>query len=431
MEFKQGDKIKVVTKDKEYIGIAMPNETDNLVIKLDNGYNVGLAKKSIVKTEVIEKFKPAERAEEKPESKKGLPSILILHTGGTIASKVDYRTGGVVARFEPEEILNMFPELRDIANIDSKLMTNIWSENITFKHLKKWAKQIAEEIKKNTALKGIIMTQGTDVLTSTSTALAFMLQNCPIPVILVGAQRSSDRGSSDAAMNLICAAEFIAKTDFAGVAICMHKQEDDTFCHILPSCKARKMHSSRRDAFRPINIKPYATVDYNKRKIQWIDKPEPKKAEFELKPEMEEKVGIVKTYINFNPKLFEAFKGYKGLIVEGTGLGQAPVFAQDKDSEQNRINFNALKELIDAGTIVFMTTQTIYGSVQMHVYSAGVDLVKAGVMEAKMLTETAYIKLAWLLGNYPKESKERIKELMQKDLIGEMFTRIEEDTFLI
>ncbi|MBD3259186.1 Glu-tRNA(Gln) amidotransferase subunit GatD [Candidatus Woesearchaeota archaeon] len=431
MEFQQGDKIKVIAKDREYEGIVMPNETENLVIKLDNGYNVGIDKKNIVKTELIEKFKPVERKEEEPEPKKGLPSILILHTGGTIASKVDYRTGGVIARFEPEEILNMFPELKEIANIDSKLMTNVWSENITFKHLKKWAELIADVIKKNGAFKGIIMTQGTDVLTSTSAALALMLQNCPIPVILVGAQRSSDRGSSDAAMNLICAAEFIAKTDFTGVAVCMHEKEDDTFCHILPPCKARKMHSSRRDAFRPINTKAYARVDYNTREIEWVDKPEIKQAEFKLMPEMEEKVGLVKTYVNFNPKLFEAFKGYKGLIIEGTGLGQAPVFTQDKDSEQNELNFNALKELIESGTIVFMTTQTIYGSVQMHVYSAGVDLVKAGVMEAKMLAETAYIKLAWLLGNFGNKDKEKIKELMQKDFVGETFARIEEDTFLI
>jgi glutamyl-tRNA(Gln) amidotransferase subunit D len=431
MGYKQGDKVKVITKDKEYVGIVMPHETHNLVIKLDNGYNVGIDKANIEKTELIEKFSPTEREQKGVEAKKGLPSILILHTGGTIASKVDYQTGGVVARFEPEEILNMFPELRDIANIDSKLLTNIWSENITFIHLKKWAKQIAEEIKNNSALKGIILTQGTDTMTSTSAALAFMLQNCPIPIIIVGAQRSSDRGSSDAAMNLVCAAEFIANTDFKGVSICMHKQEDDTFCHILPPCKARKIHSSRRDAFRPINVKPYATIDYNTRKINWIDKPKIEQAEFKLKPEMEEKVGIVKTYINFNPKLFEAFKGYKGLIIEGTGLGQAPVFAQDKDSDKNKINFNALKELIESGTIVFMTTQTVYGSVQMHVYSAGIDLVKAGVMEAKMLAETAFIKLAWLLGNYPKEDSDKIKEMMQQNLIDEVFTRIEEDTFLI
>jgi len=146
---------------------------------------------------------------------------------------------------------------------------------------------------------------------------------------------------------------------------------------------------------------------------------------------MEEKVGIVKTYINFNPKLFEAFKGYKGLIIEGTGLGQAPVFAQDKDSDKNKLNFKALEELIESGSIVFMATQTVYGSVQMHVYSAAIDLVKAGVVEAKMLAETAYIKLAWLLGNYPKEDSDKIKEMMQKNLIGEVFTRIEEDTFLI
>jgi len=80
-----------------------------------------------------------------------------------------------------------------------------------------------------------------------------MLENLNIPVILVGAQRSSDRGSSDAFLNLVCAAHFIAKVDFSGAGICMHEPSSDDSCLILPACKTRKMHTSRRDAFKAIN----------------------------------------------------------------------------------------------------------------------------------------------------------------------------------
>ncbi|MBS3096655.1 asparaginase, partial [Candidatus Woesearchaeota archaeon] len=189
----------------------------------------------------------------------------ILHTGGTIASKVDYRSGGVVAAFSPEDIVSMFPELAEIANIDSELIANMWSDDLRFPHFKLIAKVIEKKLKEG--VDGIIIGMGTDNLAVASAALTFIVEQTPVPIILVGAQRSSDRGSSDAGMNLICAAEFIAKTDFAGVAICMHEHSDDKTCAVLPPTKTKKLHSSRRDAFKPVNDTIIARVDYNSRKM--------------------------------------------------------------------------------------------------------------------------------------------------------------------
>ena len=427
-----GDKVKIETNGKSYEGILMPTETDNLVIKLDSGYNIGLEKKNIKKISVIEKKKEHQVKMKMPERNPNLPTIVIMHTGGTIASKVDYTTGGVVPRFEPEEIVAMFPELREIANIESHLISNILSENLTFDHIKKFAKSIVDQIKKEKDLKGIILTHGTDVMTYTAAALGFMLQGIQIPVIIVGAQRSSDRGSSDAAMNLICAAEFVKQTSFKDVAICMHESSEDENCLILPCYKTRKMHSSRRDAFRPVNSKPIAKVNFKTRKIEMLIK-EQKNKDFIPAMELDNNVGIVRAYPNMNPKLFEAFSGYNGLIIEGTGLGQAPIMVADEDSKTNKKIHDALKKLLDSGTLVFMTTQTIYGSVQMHVYSCGIELTKLGVVPAKMLTETAYMKLAWLFGNYwsSKKDNQKIIEMMQQNIDGELFDRIEEDTYLI
>ncbi|MBW3017140.1 asparaginase, partial [Candidatus Woesearchaeota archaeon] len=208
MKEKPGDRIKVTLADKEVEGILMPLESEKLVIKLDNGYNVGIDKKKIKKIDVIEQYKePKVKKDGMIVTKKGLPLISILHTGGTIASKVDYRTGGVISRFTPEDIIAMFPELEKIANIESKLISNMFSEDLRFVHIKLMAEAVAKEIKRGA--KGVVITHGTDTLHYTSAGLAFILENCPIPVILVGAQRSSDRPSSDAAQNLICAFEFI------------------------------------------------------------------------------------------------------------------------------------------------------------------------------------------------------------------------------
>ena len=197
-----GDKVKVITKEKEQVGILMPNqETDSVIIKLENGYNIGIKKSKVKKIELVEKYKEKHTSSKPHTPNKKLPSITILHTGGTIASKVDYETGGVIAKFEPAELIDMFPELTKIGNFDSKLIEQIFSEDMRFEHYQKMAKAVKKEY--DNAAQGVIITHGTDTLGYTAAALSFMLENINIPVILVGAQRSSDRGSSDAAMNLI------------------------------------------------------------------------------------------------------------------------------------------------------------------------------------------------------------------------------------
>jgi len=427
---KAGDKVKVVTKDETVEGVLMPNEeTDSVVVKLSSGYNVGVEKSKVKKIIVIESNKEKSIKKEKIKINKKLPTISILHTGGTIASKVDYKTGAVYSSFKPEDLLGMFPELGEIANFDSRLIANMWSDDLRFEHFGEIAKAIEKEVKKG--VDGIIIGMGTDNLAVASAALAFIVEQTPIPIVFVGAQRSSDRGSSDAAMNLVCAATFIAESDFSGVAICMHEKMDDKISAIMPACNTRKLHSSRRDAFKVVNDKVIARVDYSTGKINFVKKDYAKKEKRELvlKPSMESKVGLLKITINMFPSQFEFFKGYKGLIIEGTGLGHTPGQSPDEISAIHKKIYPAIKKVIDSGCIVVMTTQCLFGRVQMHVYSKGTDLSKLGVVSGEdMLAETAFVKLAWLLGNY-KDSDE-IKRLVGTDLRGEINSRIEPEQFL-
>jgi len=430
MTAKPGDRVKVITNSDIKEGILMPNEeTEAVVIKLDNGYNVGIDNKKVKEIKVIEKYKEKQTHPEKPKKDSKKPTIAILHTGGTIASKVDYRSGGVIVRFSPEEILKMFPELHDIANIKSRLIARMFSEDMRFKHYSMMCKAIGKEVEKG--IDGIILTHGTDTVGYSSAALSFALENINVPVILVGSQRSSDRGSSDASMNLICAAEFITKTDFAGVAICMHENISDNDCLIMPACKTRKLHTSRRDAFKVVNDKAIARINYETRKIDIINKNHDKKSKHKkliIKEKFKEKVGILKAHPNMFPEQFEFFKNYSGLIIEGTGLGQAPVGTPNELTKIHVKNLEAIKKIIKNGCIVVMTSQCIFGSVQMHVYSDAIDLVNVGVIPGKdMLTETAFVKLSWLLANYKKEE---VKELIAKNLRGEINERLMKDEFL-
>jgi len=425
MVAKAGDRVKVTTDSDIKEGILMPNEeTDSVVIKLDNGYNIGIDEKSVKEIKVIDKYKAKETHIEKTKKDSKKPNITILHTGGTIASKVNYETGGVIAKFSPAELLEMFPELKKIANFDSKLIEQMFSEDMRFEHYKTIAHAVKKEIQKN--VDGIIITHGTDTLGYSAAALSFMLENVNIPILLVGAQRSSDRGSSDAAMNLVCAAEFIAKTDFKGVAICMHESTGDNNCAIMPATKTRKLHTSRRDAFKPVNDTIIARIDYDTRKIEFLKKDYQKpNGKLIVKDKFEDKVGIIKCHPNMFHEQFDFFKGYNGLVIEGTGMGHAPV---DPPNKLHIGIMDSIKSLIKSGTIVAMTSQCLFGETHPHVYTAAINLSKAGVIYCKdMLPETAFIKLAWLLGNYKKDE---VKELMTKNLRGEINERLSKDEFL-
>ncbi|MAE42902.1 Glu-tRNA(Gln) amidotransferase GatDE subunit D [Candidatus Woesearchaeota archaeon] len=426
MTAKPGDRVKVITKDEIKEGILMPNEeTDSIIIKLDNGYNIGIDNKKAKEIKVIEKYKAKEttsKKEIKKDNKK--PTISILHTGGTIASKVDYESGGVVASFSDEDFVNMFPEVKKIANIKSILVSNMMSEDMRFFHYKKMSDSIVKAIKDK--VDGIIIGHGTDTLALTAAALSFVFENLPIPVILVGSQRSTDRGSTDAGVNLICAAEFIIKTDFIGVGICMHENTSDNSCLILPATKTKKLHTSRRDAFKAVNDKAIARVNYETKKIEFLKKYEKKsKEKLIIRDKFEDKVAIIKSYPNMFPDLIDTLtqKGYKGVVLEGTGIGLMPT-----NIKENKMNLDAIKKFMDSGGIAVITSNCIFGRVHKDIYSGTRLLKNIGVISGQdMLTETAFIKLAWLLGNFKKEEA---KELMTKNLKGEINERLLGDEFL-
>jgi glutamyl-tRNA(Gln) amidotransferase subunit D len=431
----EGDFARVLCKDNSIIegSIVPSSEKGILALKLKNGYNAGVKIDEVSEIKKVPEGKSVGKPplkEIKKDPKK--PTITILHTGGTIASRVDYRTGAVFSSFNPEDLLSMFPELKEIANFEPRLLAKMWSDDLRFKHFGFIANEIKKEFEKKA--EGVIIGMGTDNLAVASAALAFVLEKCPIPVIIVGAQRSSDRGSSDAAMNLICAAEFIAKTEFAGVAICMHYSSSDRKCAILPACKTKKLHSSRRDAFKPVNDSPIALVDYNSKSIEFLKNDYTRKdktAEMLVKPKFEEKVAIFKIHINMFPEQFEFYEkqGYNGLVIEGTGLGHTPGHNPNEFTRIHEKFFPAIKKLADSGCVIVMTTNALFGRVNMNVYDKGIDLQKCGIISGEdMLAETAFIKLAWLLGNFPKS---KVKELIGKNLRGEITERTEIDAFPI
>jgi glutamyl-tRNA(Gln) amidotransferase subunit D len=424
-----GDEIKLISKKGEFKGTLMPRPElgDNsiLVIKLENGYNIGI---KFEKGSRIEKIKSKNIESPKTISikhKKDLPDIGLIYTGGTIGSKIDYKSGGVFMLTKPEELLAEVPELEGIANIDLNPLMSVASEDMTFVEWQKIAKAVADALKKN---RGVVITHGTDTMHYTSAALSFMLNGLNAPVVMTGSQRSSDRGSSDAFMNLICSAHLASKSDIAEVVICMHESSSDTYCSAIRGTKARKMHTSRRDAFKPINNKPIARIsrEGNIEYTSMYRKVENEKKELKLLTGYEPKVALVKAYPNSDPLIIDYYlsKGYKGIIIEGTGLGHTPVSTQNPDYSWLKRVENA----VDSGMIIGITSQCLYGRVNPNVYRNLRLLSNAGAIYCEdMLPEVAYVKLGFLLGNYKKEEAEK---LLNVNLAGEITERSEADWFI-
>lgn len=419
-----GATVEVTTQTRKLKGIYLPsNDKKITVIKLDSGYNVGIRSSKIKSLKQLKAPKDKKEKKSKMKLNKNLPNISILHTGGTIASKVDYKTGGVFASFTPEDLLGLFPELKNLANLKSELINNMWSDDLRFKHFSLIGESIQKEIE--SGAQGIVISMGTDNLAVCAAALAFIVQNSPIPILLVGAQRSSDRPSSDAALNLISAIHFMIKSDFAGVAICMHSSSNDGWSAILPPTKTKKLHTSNRNAFQPVNTDHIALVNFKDKKIEFLQKKYLKKdagRSPKILTGMEDKVGLLKISINMFPEQFEVFKCFKGLIIEGTGLGHTPGDKIDSFTKDHPKFLKILKSLSDSGTVIVMTSNCTFGNVSLNVYSKGRGLLKAGVIPGEdMLAETALVKLSWLLKNEPN----KIKKLIQKNLVGEINDRIQ------
>mgnify|MGYP000474586555 CR=1 FL=1 len=423
---KPGDRVRVVKDGVEYVGILMPRielgDRESLIIKQDNGYNVGV---KVTKDTVIERVGegrklevfPARKVEENPE----LPSITIFSTGGTIAARVSYLTGGVIWSMTPEEIFFTVPELQEIVNLkETKILFRVFSENMIPKYWRIMAEEAARALKSSD---GLIIMHGTDTLHYTGAALSFMLKNLTKPVVLVGAQRSTDRGSADGPMNLICSAH-VACSDIAEVCIVMHANMSDDYCLINRGCRTRKMHTSRRDAFRPINSHPIGKVWMDGR-IEIIDESYRRRGEGEVEADtrFEERVALIKAYPGARPDIIDYYvdKGYRGIVIEATGLGHVPMGEIDW--------YPSIKRAIEEGVAVVFAPQTLYGRLHPLVYEPGRKLYQLGVIYAgDMLPEVAYVKLGFVLGH--TRDMEEVREMMLRNIAGEIGERLEYDTYL-
>ncbi len=410
-EASEGDRIRLTKDERDYEGILMPHHRfsgeDIITLKLDNGYNIGL--KVDVDTKVVLLERGTDRVESTPETPKvdkGKPQISIIGTGGTIASYVEYGTGAVHPAETAAEVLYSNPEIALRCNPTVKILLSKLSENITPNDWVTIADAVLKEF--DSGAKGVVIAHGTDTMGYTSAALSFLLDDIPKPVVLVGSQRSSDRPSSDAPLNLLAAID-VAKSNVRGVYVVMHEAMDDKRCAVHHGTKVRKMHTSRRDAFKSINTKQAGWVEPLDNGMNLEGLPEREKRPAARLGGMEPEVA----FLYVTPALTEDdivhAGAKKGIVLVGTGLGH-----------MRSDLIPVLKEIIDEGKPVVMTSQCLYGTVNNYVYANGRKLLEAGVITCgDMLPETALVKLMWALSI----SDQDVKEIMTTNVAGEMSDR--------
>ena len=418
---KVGDTVQITMKEGDsatffdnYVGIIMPRyenaDDKHVVLKVDSGYNISIELDRIDKISAMEQ-KPTknEKSEQKIKADSKLPKLLLLSTGGTIASKIDYRTGAVTPTLTAEELNNSIPELAEIANIETEVLFSEYSENIMPNHWLEIANKIKNVIQEDNGYHGIIVAHGTDTMHYTSSFLSFSLAGCPIPIALVGSQRSSDRASSDAALNLIGATEFLVKCKTNGIYVVMHQDENDEViaCHL--GTRVRKNHTSKRGAFQTIGDDPAFLIINNQiqnnKKTDFFSN-----NKFEPKIALDEKVALVKYYPGFDPEILQNYiqKEYKAIIFEGTGLGHV-----------GKNMYSIIKSANEKDIFIGMTSQCIDGRVSMTVYESGRDLLNLGIIPLEdMIPEVALTKAMWAAGN--SKNSQEIKKIMLNKIASEI-----------
>ena len=413
-----GDEVRLESSKGSFTGLLMPRPEgaeNTFVIKLPNGYNVGIDSAG-AELELVKKAAPKPARAQEPE---GRGEIAILGCGGTISSKVEYKTGAVFPAISPQELKNAFPDLGKIAKVHARQLFSLFSEDMNSHHWQEVAREVEKEIK--AGAKGVVLMHGTDTMSYTSAAISFMLRGLQAPVVFVGAQRSSDRPSSDNEANLLNAV-YAARQDMAEVGVCMHAGPSDDCCHLHRGTRVRKLHTSARDAFKSVNCAPMAKVDYRRGMFEALSGYRARgKGEPVTDTRMSQNVALIYVHPNIQPKFISSLGKYDGVVLMGTGLGHV---ATNPFGDKSVLSvLPAVRELTESGVAVAMAAQPIYGRVNMNVYTSGRLLMEAGVMGdgLDMTPETAFVKLSWILGHEKKIG--RIREEYHTNLAGEFGQR--------
>ena len=261
-------------------------------------------------------------------------------------------------------------------------------------------------------LASVSVLHGTDTMAFTASALSFMLENQGKPVIITGAQLPIGKLRTDGKENLLTSIEIAAERNTAGQPmvpeVCIFFEN-----RLMRGNRTTKINAEGFNAFRSFNFPPLTdagiTIKYDTLRIRRPDPSRPFCPHYSLGTGIFILTlfpGIQKEYVDAVCQM----QGLRALIIKTYGSGNAP---------QKPWLFEKLHDLDRRGVILVNITQCSQGSVAMHRYETGLQLLQAGAINGYDGTiESTVSKLMHLLGQ--DYSKEKILQMLNTDIAGEI-----------
>ena len=323
--------------------------------------------------------------------------ILLLTTGGTIACAAGDRglepQNSGVMQFALEQLRSFYDiTVQDVMCLDS---SNIRPAE--------WQLIAQTVFREREAYDGIVISHGTDTMAYTASAVTFMLPGLDKPVVFTGSQLPLTDLLSDGPDNLRTAFAMAASGQ-PGVFLAFDRK-------VMLGCRAVKVRASNFAAFESVNARYVAQVSSNGLVFNPRALP-PVAGQPKLMDAISQTVFLLKLTPGLSPEIFHALKGlgYKGIVIEAFGLGGMTVL--------NR-GLQGIRNAVDSGISVVVTTQCLYDSADLQVYQVGQQLLELGVIQARdMTSEAAMTKLMWALGQ--GMDQKQITDLFAQNLAGEI-----------
>ena len=337
-----------------------------------------------------------------------MSKVLLISTGGTITMVRDGQSGALIPA-DMETFKAFMPELfaGEIAVDIQAFSPLIDSSDIGPESWRQIAQMVCDHYD---AYDGFVVLHGTDTMSYSASALSFMLENLNKPVVFTGSQLPVGVLRSDAKENLLTAIEIAAAKDEDGNAIVPEVTIyfEDRLFRANRTTKRNAEHFSAFNSYNyPALAKAGVHITYQPHLVRYSNPNAP----LIIHTEFDTNVAVLKLFPGIQPSVVRALlhiRGLKGVVLETFGAGNAPT---------DKWLYRELKAAVDKGIIIVNKTQCNTGSVEMGLYAVSLNLMKAGVLSGyDITTEALLTKMMLLLGEMP----ERAKELLGKDICGEM-----------
>ena len=241
--------------------------------------------------------------------------IVLVFTGGTISMRHDPSAGGAVPMLAGRDILELVPQLREIADLDLDEFGAYPGPHMTVDRMWELRNRLADHLRRPD-VEGIVVTHGTDSLEESAYLVARSLASDK-PIVFTGAMRTASDLGWDGPANLGSSVRVAASEEARGFGVLVVMSD-----RIYAGLDVTKAHTHMLDSFESPGLGPLGVVD-DGRVIFRRAIPSPCDV---LDPAaLAAPVDIVYAYAGSDSRLLDAARADgKGVVIAGMGRGNVP-----------------------------------------------------------------------------------------------------------